>query len=136
LEVDAPVAAVWIEGDHVRLSQVVLNLLTNAAKYTDHGGRIRVELRREPDALGKMRALIRVCDSGIGIDAAHLPKIFQPFTQVSHPGERLGAGLGLGLAICKRLVELHGGRISAHSAGRLQGSEFLVELPERGATPS
>jgi len=136
LEVDAPVGSVWIEGDPVRLSQVVLNLLTNAAKYTDHGGRIRVELRRETDAFGKMRALIRVSDSGIGIDAAHLPKIFEPFTQVSHPGERLGAGLGLGLAICKRLVELHGGRISAHSAGRLQGSEFRVELPERGATAS
>jgi len=133
LEIDAPRGTVWIEGDHVRLSQVVLNLLTNAAKYTQNGGRIKIELRRDVNAAGKTRALIRVIDSGIGIDGAHLPKIFEPFTQVSHPGERLGTGLGLGLAICKRLVELHGGSISACSAGRLQGSEFLVELPERGA---
>ncbi len=130
LELDLRPEPVWVSGDPVRLAQVVLNLLTNAAKYTDAGGTIRVVLRRGPDASGTRRAVVRVIDSGIGIAPHHLAEIFEPFTQLTHPGGQVRGGLGLGLSICRRLVELHEGRISARSAGDRQGSEFVIELPE------
>lgn len=140
LELNLPPDPVWVYGDPVRLAQVVLNLLTNAAKYTDAGGTIRTVLQRGRDASGSSRAVVRVIDSGIGIAPRHLAEIFEPFTQLPQGRRdgRVGVGLGLGLSICRRLIELHDGRISARSGGDRQGSEFVIEIPEsveaRGGT--
>ncbi len=130
LELDLHPDPVWVQGDRVRLAQVILNLLSNAAKYTDAGGWIRVILRRGRDESARGLAVIRVVDSGIGIAPHHLAEIFEPFTQLPHRDGRAGTGLGLGLSICRHLIELHDGRISARSAGDNQGSEFVIELPE------
>lgn len=121
-----PVETVFVHGDHVRLVQVVANLLANAAKYTPPGGRIALEVAR-----GTKNALIVVRDTGIGISSDVMPRIFDLFWQ---GGERSGAarGLGLGLALVRCLVSLHGGKVSASSAGENQGSEFRVELPHIG----
>lgn len=115
---------VIVMGDSPRLIQVVENLLTNAAKYTEAGGRI--ELAVEP---GPREVLIRVRDSGIGMSSELLPHIFELFTQEAATLERSGGGLGLGLPLVKRVVEMHGGRVEATSPGRDQGSEFIVSLP-------
>jgi PAS domain S-box-containing protein len=111
-------------GDHDRLAQVFTNLLTNAAKYTDRGGRIQVMLRREGE-----QAVVRVTDSGIGIPTSELPNVFELFSQVrSHQG-RTGGGLGIGLSIVRSVVTLHGGRVEADSKGLGRGSTFTVYLP-------
>ena len=121
MTVELPKTPVWVDGDAARLSQVVANLLNNAAKYTDPGGRIGLTLHPE-DAC----AVIRVSDNGHGISAEILPHIFDMFTQ----GEaKAASGLGVGLALAKSLVELHGGKLEATSAGRQQGSEFIIRLP-------
>jgi len=113
-----------VEGDPTRLEQVVTNLLDNAVKYTPPRGRITVAVeRRGTDAL------IRVTDSGIGIATEMLPHIFEPFVQVNAARRRAGGGLGLGLALVRGIVELHGGEVTARSAGADQGSEFVVQLP-------
>jgi PAS domain S-box-containing protein len=113
--------------DEVRLSQVFINVLKNAAKFTDRGGAVVLETARE-----KGLAVVRVTDSGIGMTPAELVRVFDAFEQGDHASDasrpRFG-GLGLGLAIARRLVELHGGEISAVSAGRGQGSSFVVKLP-------
>jgi signal transduction histidine kinase len=111
-------------GDHVRLCQVLSNLLTNAAKYTDQGGQITIRTMASDDAV-----TISVRDNGMGIDARLLPHIFDVFTQAPQTIERSQGGLGLGLTIVKQIVELHGGSVEAHSAGVGQGSEFSVHLP-------
>jgi signal transduction histidine kinase len=113
-----------IEADGLRLAQVLSNLLTNAAKYTDPGGRIELTLERQDTAL-----LIRVADSGIGIEPDALPRMFQMFSQLRPALERSEGGLGIGLALVKGLVTLHGGTVEVHSAGPGQGSEFRVRLP-------
>jgi PAS domain S-box-containing protein len=114
----------WVEGDRVRLAQVVSNLLNNAARYTPPGGRITLEV-----AAAEHEARIAVEDNGIGIESSQLERVFEPFAQVDR-GEVAGAGgIGIGLALAKALVELHGGRISAHSAGSGRGSRFVVGLP-------
>jgi len=124
LDVRTPSSAVRVDGDHVRLTQALSNILTNAAQYTEPGGRIGIELRAAAN-----EARVRIADSGIGIDASILPRIFEMFMQgEQRPGEPRH-GLGLGLALAKRLVELHGGAIEAHSEGRGKGSEFVVTLP-------
>jgi len=118
-----------IEGDATRIEQIVGNLLTNAAKYTEAGGRVTIGV--EPDDDG---ALVRVADTGIGIAADLLPRIFDVFVQGDQTLDRSRGGLGIGLTLVKRLVELHGGSVEAHSAGPGRGAEFVVRLP-RG-TPS
>ncbi len=113
---------IWISGDPVRLEQVVVNLLNNAAKYTPPGGLIA--LRSE---IQKNEAVIHVQDSGVGIPKEMLTKIFEPFLQMD--STRRSEGLGIGLSLAKRLVELHHGSIEARSEGLARGSEFIVRLP-------
>ncbi len=122
--VTQPPEPVEIVGDPVRLEQILVNLLSNAAKYTDPGGRIDVELQRRGD-----QAELRVRDSGIGMSEEELDRIFTPFEQADRTIDRSKGGLGIGLTITKRLVELHGGRIAASSEGPGKGSEFVVTLP-------
>jgi PAS domain S-box-containing protein len=124
LTVDVPAAPVWVEADPVRLAQVVGNLLTNAAKYTDVGGRITLAVEQ---AGGE--AVVRVRDTGIGIAPDMLPRVFDLFVQADTTADRSHGGLGIGLTLVKRLVELHGGSVAAHSAGPARGSEFVVRLP-------
>jgi PAS domain S-box-containing protein len=117
-------APVMVDGDATRLAQVVLNLLTNAAKYTPDGGHIELHLHCEP-ALAE----IRVCDNGIGIPAPALATVFDMFSQLEPALERSKGGLGIGLALVRGIVELHGGSIHADSAGPGKGSVFTVRLP-------
>ncbi|HZQ71665.1 MAG TPA: PAS domain S-box protein [Burkholderiales bacterium] len=113
-----------VNGDPVRLSQVVANLLNNAAKFTDPGGTIALRVRREAE-----HAEIEVQDSGIGIDAETLPRLFEMFSQGAQVGRRSSSGLGIGLALARSLVTLHGGRIDARSDGPGKGAVFTVRLP-------
>ena len=124
LETAWPERAVWVEGDATRLTQIVVNLLNNAVKYTEPAGRISVALTV---ADGSAKVVVR--DNGIGIDPAQQAEIFGMFVQVDRSIERERAGLGVGLSLAKRLVELHGGTIEVTSAGRGQGSQFTVTLP-------
>ncbi len=122
----APGAA-WVHGDAVRLQQVFLNLLKNAVRFTPAGGQITVRSRATPAGEWWME----IADNGVGIEPDNLDRIFSPFVQ-GHDGHRSG-GLGLGLAISRRLVELHSGRISARSDGAQRGSAFAIELPASAA---
>jgi PAS domain S-box-containing protein len=115
-----------VDGDAVRLAQVISNLVNNAAKYSSPGAPIRIEGHVEDGAV-----VLRVQDSGMGIDPSVLPHIFEPFVQEPQALDRAQGGLGLGLAIARGLVELHGGHVSAHSDGPGCGSEFVVRLPLR-----
>jgi CheY-like chemotaxis protein/anti-sigma regulatory factor (Ser/Thr protein kinase) len=124
LDVDVPSSDLPVEGDPVRLEQVIVNLLTNAAKYTPHGGNIRIIGGKEN---GQVH--VRVRDDGAGIAPELLPRIFDLFLQGSPVFERPEGGLGIGLAIVKSLVRLHGGTIEARSEGAGRGSEFVVRLP-------
>ena len=123
LAVHLPPSPIWIDGDSTRLEQVVVNLLNNAAKYMDEGGQIGLSLQQE----GK-EAVLQVRDSGVGIAPDVLPRIFDLFTQAERSLARSQGGLGIGLALVKRLVELHGGKVAVASALG-QGSEFVVRLP-------
>jgi signal transduction histidine kinase len=124
LEVDIPDPSAKVQGDLTRLTQVVGNVLANAAKYTDGDGRISLSGRTDGAWVE-----IRVRDTGIGIPADQLPRIFDLFTQAERAGERSRGGLGIGLALVHRLVELHGGTVVARSEGPDRGSEFVVRLP-------
>jgi signal transduction histidine kinase/ActR/RegA family two-component response regulator len=124
LEVSLPEQPVWLDADATRLAQVFSNLLNNAAKYTNAGGHIRLIA-----GLADGEARIEVIDNGIGIAPAMLPRVFDMFTQVDYSLERANAGLGVGLSLAKRLVELHDGRLEAHSDGTDRGSRFTVTLP-------
>lgn len=115
---------IWLSADPVRLEQVVVNLLTNAAKYTEDGGQIWLTVRRQD-----RDAEIRVKDTGVGIDPDLLPRIFDLFTQAERSLDRAQGGLGIGLALVRHLVALHQGGVTAESDGRGQGSEFVVHLP-------
>jgi PAS domain S-box-containing protein len=119
-----PPEPIHVEADVARLSQIFSNLLTNAAKYTDPGGRIAVQVQREGDF-----AAVRVSDTGIGIPPQMLSTIFDMFVQVERAGDHSQGGLGIGLTLVKRLAELHGGSVEARSAGVGHGSEFVVRLP-------
>jgi CheY-like chemotaxis protein/two-component sensor histidine kinase len=125
LEVSLPPGPVFLEADATRLSQVLLNLLNNAAKYTERGGRITLAGERNDGEV-----VLRVTDTGIGIPAQHLPGIFEMFTQVDRSLEKSHGGLGIGLTLVKRLVEMHGGTVAAASAGPGLGSEFTIRMPE------
>ena len=124
LTVTLPPGPVIVNADLTRLAQVILNLLNNAAKYTERGGRI--ELRAE---LQGSDVMVSVTDTGIGIPADKLPTLFEMFSQVEGALSRSQGGLGIGLCLVKRLVEMHGGSIEAKSGGLGQGSEFVVRLP-------
>ena len=124
LVVTEPPAELLLHADPVRLIQVIANLLNNAAKYTDRGGRIVISAQAEGS-----EAVIRVRDTGVGIPADMLDRIFDMFVQVELPPDRTRQGLGIGLTLVKRLVELHGGTVVAHSEGPGLGSEFIVRLP-------
>ena len=123
LTVSLPKQAIWLVADAARLEQVMVNLLTNAAKYTDEGGHIWVTLQQEGDA-----AVLRVRDTGVGIAPEILPRIFDLFTQAERTLDRSQGGLGIGLALVQRLVEMHRGTVEAFSTLG-QGSEFVVRLP-------
>jgi PAS domain S-box-containing protein len=129
--VSLPSHAIYVRGDRARLIQVFSNILTNANKYTPAGGQIRVELEQ-----GAGEAVVRIRDTGIGIPAGMLEEVFQLFAQVDRSSQRTRGGLGIGLAVTKRLIELHGGRIEAHSAGEGLGSEFVIRLPQSDAPPA
>jgi PAS domain S-box-containing protein len=122
--VSLPDEPVFVDADVTRLSQVFANLLNNAAKYTEPGGRI--ELTVKPDGA---HVAVSVKDNGIGIPASMLDGIFDMFAQVDRSLERAHGGLGIGLTIVKRLIEMHGGRVEAHSEGHGRGSEFVVRHP-------
>lgn len=119
-----PAEPVWLQGDSVRLAQVVANLLNNAIKFTQEGGNIELKVEASADDI-----CIRVIDNGYGVDGADLPKLFQLFYQVDRSLHRTQGGLGIGLSLVQRLVEKHGGTVQAFSAGSGQGSEFVVHLP-------
>jgi signal transduction histidine kinase len=122
--VRVPNEPLWVDADHVRLVQVLANLLTNAAKYTDPGGAVELAAVRDGAWV-----VTRVCDTGVGIPADLLPRVFDPFIQADRTLGRAQGGLGLGLPLVKALVELHGGTVDAKSAGPGKGSEFVVRLP-------
>jgi signal transduction histidine kinase len=124
LTVELPGSPVWLQGDPGRLMQVLVNLLGNASKYTNPGGELAVRMHRED-----CHAIVQVQDSGIGIAASALPHIFELFMQTDEALARCTAGLGVGLALVRSLVERHGGRVTACSAGAGRGSEFTVILP-------
>jgi PAS domain S-box-containing protein len=124
LTVTPPSDAILLDADPTRLAQVFLNLLNNAAKYSEPGGHIRLSVERDGHEV-----VVRVRDSGIGIPAAHLPHIFEVFVQVDTTWKRAQGGLGIGLSLVKEFVGLHGGRVEAHSDGLGKGSEFVVRLP-------
>jgi CheY-like chemotaxis protein/anti-sigma regulatory factor (Ser/Thr protein kinase) len=119
-----------VKGDSTRLSQVISNLLTNAAKYTAPGGHITI--RTEEDG-GEV--VVRVRDTGMGIAPEVLPRVFDLFVQERQAIDRSQGGLGLGLTIVRNLVERHGGKVSAHSEGPGKGSEFVVRLPRMSVAP-
>jgi signal transduction histidine kinase len=123
LTVSLPPAPFFLRADPARLEQILTNLLINAAKFTEAGGSIRLSAEAGKDAV-----MIRVRDSGIGISADLLPRIFDPFEQGGARG-RWQSGLGIGLALVRSLVELHGGWVRAASPGPGAGSEFIVRLP-------
>ena len=124
LQVKLPDSPVWLQGDFARLSQVVGNLLHNAAKYSGDGGRIALTL-----TVANGEALITVRDHGIGIEAALLPHVFDLFAQGARSLDRSQGGLGIGLTLVRRLVELHGGQVQAASEGSDRGTEFRVRIP-------
>jgi signal transduction histidine kinase len=124
LSTSMPNAPVWLHADGGRLEQVLVNLLVNAAKYTDPQGDLSLSLQHEGD-----EAIVRIRDSGIGIAPDVLPRVFDLFMQVDASSRHAAAGLGIGLALVRSLVALHGGSVSAMSAGLGKGSEFVVRLP-------
>lgn len=126
LELQLPEAPTHIVADPARIAQVLENLLHNATKYTHEGGTIRVDVVRHPGDVE-----VRVTDNGIGIDPAQIPQLFRLFAQIDATLDRSQGGLGIGLALVKRLAELHGGSVTAASAGRGQGTTFSVRLPRQ-----
>jgi signal transduction histidine kinase len=128
LELHVPKEPLWIKGDWVRLDQVISNLLNNATKYSDDGARIGLDVRASDRWV-----TVRVQDDGIGIGPDFLPHVFDLFAQGNHSLARTQHGLGVGLTLVRRLVEMHGGNVEVHSGGPGRGSEFLVHLPRQQA---
>jgi two-component system CheB/CheR fusion protein len=126
IEIRLTARQLWVNADAARIAQAVGNLLQNAAKFTERGGHVVLAL--EEDATRRM-AVIRVGDTGVGIGADVLPRLFQAFTQADSTLDRSRGGLGLGLALVKGLVEMHGGTVEARSDGLGMGAEFTIRLP-------
>jgi len=130
LTVELPEAEVVLEADKVRITQAVSNLIGNAAKYTEAGGRIKLEANCPPPEHGQPRLLeLTVTDSGIGIPLENQDSIFEMFAQLEHGADRTKGGLGVGLTLVQSILEMHGGSIEARSAGLGCGSEFIARLP-------
>ncbi|MBC7471358.1 MAG: response regulator, partial [Ramlibacter sp.] len=115
---------VWVDGDAVRIEQILNNLITNALKFSPAGGEVQVEVREDGE-----RAVVTVQDFGAGMDEVLLPQVFEPFFQGPQPANRTQTGLGIGLALVRQLTRLHGGDVDAASAGRGEGSRFSLWLP-------
>jgi CheY-like chemotaxis protein/two-component sensor histidine kinase len=130
ITLDGPGVAIIVNADAERLQQVVWNLLSNAVKFSASGGQVRVGLSATAETIE-----IRVADTGIGLSPEFLPYVFERFRQADQSFTRAHGGLGLGLAIVKQVVELHGGEVSAASAGEGEGSVFRVRIPRAGAIP-
>src|SRR4051794_4437753 len=126
LDLKMPNAPIMVNADGARISQVVTNLLSNAIKFSAPGGAVTVSVSADPTSA---QAVLQVSDAGAGIDATLIDRLFEPFIQGDDTLDRNSGGLGLGLALVKGLVELHGGEVRAYSAGREQGAEFTVRLP-------
>lgn len=124
LEISTAEKPLWLAGDATRLEQMVVNLLTNAAKYTDPGGRIELTAARQGETI-----VIKVRDNGIGISTELLPDVFELFSQSERSADRAAGGLGIGLTLVESIAEMHGGSVEAKSEGLGQGSEFTVHLP-------
>jgi signal transduction histidine kinase len=124
LTASIPDAPLWLQGDCARLEHVFVNLLINAAKYTDAGGEVGLAVERKAG-----EAIVRIRDTGIGIAPEVLPTVFDLFVQADNAQRRADAGLGIGLALVRSLVESHGGSVAVASAGLREGSEFTVRLP-------
>jgi signal transduction histidine kinase/CheY-like chemotaxis protein len=124
LSIELPSEPIWLEADPTRLEQILVNLLNNAAKYTEPGGRIWISAKQAGN-----EAVLTVKDTGVGIAPDLLPQIFELFTQADHSLDHSQGGLGIGLTLVRSLVGLHGGSITAHSDGLGKGSEFVVRLP-------
>jgi CheY-like chemotaxis protein len=131
LAISLPPEPVWVEGDPIRLAQVVSNLLNNSAKYMEEDGHIWLTAKPEGQEL-----VLRVRDNGIGIAPEIVPQIFEPFVQAEHGLSRAQGGLGIGLTLVNRLVKMHGGSVTAYSEGVGKGSEFTVRLPALPETPA
>ena len=134
LELRLPDEPLWTIADAARLQQVFANLLDNASKYSERGTHVRVELSAEAIESGRA-AVLRVRDQGIGIEPSVLPHVFELFVQADHSLERTRGGMGIGLTLVRRLVELHGGQVRARSDGLGHGSEFEVTLPLTATPP-
>ncbi|MGZ8245483.1 PAS domain S-box protein [Methylomagnum sp.] len=130
LSVALPPEPICLDADPVRLAQVFANLLNNAAKYTEPGGRIQITAERQGGV-----AVVSIRDSGVGIPVEMLPRVFDLFAQVDRSLGRAQGGLGIGLALVRNLVEMHGGRVEAHSEGMGRGAEFKVRLPLAATRP-
>ena len=131
LSIQLPAETLHLRGDFARVSQILSNLINNAAKYTPRGGRISLSAARDDDAV-----VFRIRDSGVGIPPEYLVTIFEPFTQVDRSLARSNGGLGIGLTLVRRLVEMQGGTVVARSEGRNRGSEFTVRLPLAALVPA
>src|SRR5437764_8167929 len=129
IAIEAPDEALFVEADPVRLEQIIWNLLNNSVKFTPSAGRIVVRLEEQGDEI-----MLTVTDNGQGIDSSFLPHIFEIFRQADAGTSRTQSGMGIGLAVVQQLVELHGGSVSAYSAGVGQGATFTIRLPRSGDT--
>ena len=124
MDFDRPIVPIRVKGDATRLVQVIVNLLTNAARYTPRGGHVWLTIGKDD-----RDAIVCVRDTGAGIPQESLPRIFDLFTQIDHPEVDAGGGLGIGLALVRKLVTMHGGTVTVSSDGPGQGSEFVVRIP-------
>lgn len=131
--IETDMSAGWVDGDPTRLEQIATNLIDNALKYTPHGGSIHIAMR---DDEANNQVMLTVRDTGVGIAPDLLPHVFDVFVQGSITIDRSQGGLGIGLALVRRLVELHGGSVSADSAGAGEGSTFTIRLPRTTAKPA
>ena len=127
LELHVSEEPIIVHGDRLRLGQVFANLLNNAAKYTEPGGKVMISSSQDGE-----HAVVHVKDTGLGIPAEVLPQVFKPFTQVNRTLSRSQGGLGIGLALVEQIVQLHGGIVTAYSEGVGKGAEFIVRLPLEG----
>jgi signal transduction histidine kinase len=129
LSIDVPATRVLVDADPIRFVQVLSNVLHNAVKFTDPGGHIRISARLASSAAGPLEVVLHIADSGVGISREMLPRVFDLFTQDDATAYRSQTGLGIGLALARHLIEMHGGSIDAHSDGPGRGSLFTLRVP-------